>query len=162
MHKEYLEKWLRDAYAMELAAIEMLEKQSNRTDDYPQVQKRVSQHLELSKWQADEVKKCLKDLGTDVSVLKNVTGKLMANIAALTNATNKDEIIKSFIANSSFEHLEIASYRSLIAAAQECDEPTVQATCEQILQQEEEMARWYKDNIQYMTKEFLSHQPVIK
>lgn len=160
MHRKYLEKWLRDAYAMEKAAVEMLEKQVKSLEDYPQVRVKIQQHLDESKWQAEEINRCLEKLGTKPSGFKETLGKIMANMAVMTNATADDHLLKDFIANSAFEHIEIASYRSLIAAAEECGEPQIRLTCEEILVQEEAMAKWCEDQIPSLTQEFLTRHSI--
>ncbi len=158
MHREFLVKWLKDAYAMEKAAIELLEKQAGRLEHYPQLQSKVQDHLRQTEWQAEQVQGCLERLGERPSTIKNVMGKFMTNMAAMTNATANDEVIKDAIAGASFEHLEIASYRSLIGAAEECNEPEIRGACEQILQQEIDMARRLEDHLPVLTGEFLTRE----
>jgi ferritin-like metal-binding protein YciE len=43
---ENLTAWLRDAHAMENQAIEMLEKQANRFEHYPELRAKVRSHLD--------------------------------------------------------------------------------------------------------------------
>jgi ferritin-like metal-binding protein YciE len=160
--RNYLEKWLKDAYAMEKSAIEVLENQTKRLKDYPAARNRVQQHLEESRWQCDEVGRCLQMLGAKPSAVKDTVGKVMGNMAAMTNASAEDETLKNFISNASFEHMEIASYRSLATAAQEYGYPQIEESCRKILQQEEAMASWCEDHIEQATAEFLSrHEAVV-
>ncbi|MBL8013153.1 MAG: ferritin-like domain-containing protein [Candidatus Omnitrophica bacterium] len=157
----YLEKWLRDAYAMEKTAIEILEKQVNQMNDYPEARRRISQHLEETKWQAQKVEDCLKILETSPSALKDTMGKISGTMSALMNSMSEDETLKNFISSCAFENMEVASYRSLVAAAQECGEDQIRLICGQILQQEEEMAQWCTDHIQPATMDFLAHHGVV-
>jgi ferritin-like metal-binding protein YciE len=160
MHRRFLEKWLRDAYAMEKAAIEILEKQVKALNDYPEAQDRVQEHLQETQWQIEQVSKCLGDLNIKPAPAKDVLAKISANVAALTNATAEDRVLKDFISNAAFENMEIASYASLMAAAEECEEPQIRSVCEQILEQEERMAQWCEENIEMLTQEFLTRQEV--
>lgn len=54
-----------------------------------------------------------------------------------------------------FENMEIASYVTLIAAAQQAGDTETQRVCEQILAQEQEMAQWVLDNLPEVTQAFL-------
>ncbi len=159
MHRKYLEQWLRDAYAMEKAAIEILEKQVKSHKEFPECQTKLQEHLEQTKWQAEQVAQCLRKLGTKSSALKEAVGKFMGNMAVMTNAPAEDHVIKDLIADASFEHMEIASYRSLIAAADDCGEQEIKATCQQILHQEEAAAQWIEEHIPQITQQFLSRHP---
>lgn len=157
----YLEKWLRDAYSMEKSAIEILEKQVNKMDDFPEARGRISEHLEETKWQIEKVEDCLKILGTSPSAMKDAMGKISGTMSALMNSMAEDETLKNFISSCAFENLEVASYRSLIAAAEQCGEEQIRMLCGQILQQEEQMAQWCKDNIQPATLSFLAHHEAV-
>lgn len=153
--KETLLEWLRDAHAMEHQAIEILENQANRIENYPELQRKVQKHLEQSRQQAEQVKGCIERLGGDTSSIKKGMGKFMGNVAALTNSAAGDEVVKNGIADYAFEHFEIASYRALIGAADALGEDEIQRVCEDILQQEEAMAQWLEEHLPQVTQDHL-------
>jgi ferritin-like metal-binding protein YciE len=159
-HKNYLEKWLRDAYAMEKAAIEILEKQAKYLREKPAAREKIRDHLEESMWQADEVMRCLAILNVKPSGLKTAFGKATANLSAFINADAEDETLKNLISTAAFEQMEIASYRSLMVAAEEYGHPEIRESCRKILEQEQAMARWCEENIESSTVEFLSRHEV--
>jgi ferritin-like metal-binding protein YciE len=66
-----------------------------------------------------------------------------------------DEVVKGSIMSYVFENLEIASYTSLIAAAELAGDEETKRACEQILPQEIAMARWLLDHIPGVTHAFL-------
>ena len=115
--RDNLTAWLRDAYAMENQAIEILEKQANRLEHYPELRAKVRSHLDESHRQAERVERCLHQLGTDTSGLKTALGKIVGTAQQLSGLFASDEVLKSGIADYAFEHYEIASYKMLIAAA---------------------------------------------
>lgn len=158
--KNMLVKWLRDAHAMEASAESILEKQVKRVEDYPNVHQRISEHLETTRRQQVRIKDCINQLGGDTSTLKELVGKFTGSMQAFSAAGADDEIVKAAISNYSFECLEIASYRSLIAAAEAYGEPEVRRVCEEILGEEEEMADWLENNIGEVTRAFLSKKGV--
>jgi ferritin-like metal-binding protein YciE len=156
--RETLIEWLRDAHAMEHQAIETLERQAERIEHYPELKAKVQNHLEESRWQAEQVKKCLERLGSDSSTIKKGVGKFMGNMSALTNSAAGDEIVKNGIADYAFEHFEIASYRSLVAAADELGQEKVKRVCQEILKQEEHMADWLEDHLPEVTQQYLRRE----
>ena len=124
--RDNLTAWLRDAYAMENQAIEILEKQANRLEHYPELRAKVRSHLDESHLQAERVERCLHQLGTDTSGLKTALGKIVGTAQQLSGLFASDEVLKSGIADYAFEHYEIASYKMLIAAAGEAGEHQVE------------------------------------
>ncbi len=153
---DHIIDWLRDAHAMEKQAIELLEKQAKRTENYPEMQMRVEQHLQESKMQAERLETCLKRYDKDGSSgMKDFLGKLTGNFGAITNAMSDDEVVKNTLGNFAFEHFEIACYRSLIAAAEAVGDTFTADACRENLREEEAMAAWADQNIEAVTRMFL-------
>ncbi|WP_029010710.1 ferritin-like domain-containing protein [Azospirillum halopraeferens] len=153
--KETLIDWLRDAYAMETQAIEMLERQTERLEHYPELLAKVREHKAVTDRQAERVRQCLKHLGTDTSSIKSGIGMLLGNAQSLSGIFAGDEVVKAGIFSYAFEQWEIANYRALIRAAEECGEPEVARLCTENLREEEEMARWLHDQLPEVTTTFL-------
>ena len=67
-----------------------------------------------------------------------------------------DEVMKGSLAGYTFEHMEIASYGILIAAANALGEAEVARVGEENLREEEAMAKWLKDHVPGTTEQFLA------
>lgn len=100
---------LRNAHAMEVQARELMERQSERLGDYPDVQTRVKEHLTETNQQLKRLEQCLKGCGETSSTLKDTAQSVMANTMAMAHAMAGDEILKNTFANNAFEHFEIAA-----------------------------------------------------
>lgn len=155
-HQENMLDWLRDAHAMEQQAEKMLMAQSERLEHYPELKQRIDQHIQETKGQQQLLDGCLARLGASSSTLKDMTGKLMAFGQAVGGSLMSDEVIKGAMAGYVFENLEIATYTVLIAAAKAAGDKQTQEACEQILPQEEAMAKWIKDHLPQLTEAFLA------
>jgi ferritin-like metal-binding protein YciE len=156
--RENLTAWLRDAHAMENQAIEILEKQANRLEHYPELRAKVRSHLEETHRHGERVERCLHQLGTDTSALKTALGKAVGTAQQLSGLFASDEVLKSGIADYAFEHYEIASYKMLIAAAAEAGEDQVGTILEQNLRDEEEMAAWLAQHLPEVTRQYLHRE----
>jgi ferritin-like metal-binding protein YciE len=156
--RDHLISWLRDAHMMENHAIEMLERQVGRLDDYPAFKERVAQHLRESRGQLDRLNECLEALGAGNSTIKSGLGALGGNLQALMNTVATDEVVKGALMSYAFEHFEIASYRILIAAAEDCSEARIAQVCRETLKEEEAMQQWLLDHLDDITKQFLARQ----
>ena len=154
--REWLVQWLRDAHAMEEQAETMLSGQLSRLDSYPELSERIRSHLEETKEQARRLKTCLDGLGEGSSMLKDAGGKLTATAQSISGVFAGDEVMKGSLASYTFEHMEIASYTILIAAANAAGEAEIARVCEQNLREEETMAEWLKSNLPQVTEQFLA------
>jgi ferritin-like metal-binding protein YciE len=149
---------LRNAHAMEAQAVQLLQRQSERLGDYPQLQARVQQHLEETRGQQAQLEALLSRFDTSTSGLKEAALGLVANMQAMFHAATEDEVLKNSFASYAFEHFEQAAYRSLVTMARQAGEPEVERVCGEILRQEEAMANWLRDNLDQVTRDYLRVQ----
>ncbi|RWF23805.1 DUF892 family protein, partial [Mesorhizobium sp.] len=85
---------------------------------------------------------------------------LTAMAQSLSGVFAGDEVMKGSLASYTFEHMEIASYTILIAAANAEGEAQIVRVCEQNLREEEAMAEWLKSNLSQVTEMFLARAAV--
>lgn len=156
--KDTLIDWLRDAYAMESQAVEMLERQADRIKSYPEILAKVQEHIQVSNRQADRLKQSLQRLGSDTSAIKTGIAMLMGNAQSLSGIVVGDEIVKAGVFNYAFEHFEIANYRALIAGAEAVGEPEIARLLQQSLDEELEMAGWLEQRLPQLTKTYLARK----
>jgi ferritin-like metal-binding protein YciE len=138
---------LRNQHAVEHQAIELLERQIGRLENYPEMADRMRQHLEESKQQAARIEDLLAGLNTSHSTLKDMVTSFMGNVAALGHATASDEVVKNTFANYAFEHYEIASYKSLLLVAEVAGQQASTAVLQQSLKEEQSMAQWIEEHL---------------
>ncbi|PLC49070.1 hypothetical protein CR159_15025 [Pollutimonas subterranea] len=148
--------WLRDAHAMEKQAETMLTKTAERLENYPQLRAKLQAHCEETRQQAIMIRECLDRLGDDSSTMKDMAAKAMATAQGLSGMFVSDEVVKATMASYTFEHMEIASYKSLIVAAELAGDTETKRVCEIILPQEEAMAQWLSDHLAEITRQFLA------
>jgi ferritin-like metal-binding protein YciE len=153
-----LMSWLRDAHAMEMQAIQILDNQARRIENYPDLHRRIREHLDETRGQADQLERCIERLGTSTSPLKDSAAAFIGTMQALSGLFVGDEVVKGALASYTFEHLEIASYRSLIAAAEEVGDGETARVCSDILRQEEAMASWLERHLPEVTREYLRRE----
>lgn len=156
--KERLLAWLHDAHGMEVQAEALLKGQANRVAHYPQLKARIEQHIEETRVQAGLLEGCIDRLGGSTSSVKDLSGKLMAMGQTIGGLMAGDEVVKSILSGYTFEHMEIASYKILIAAAQEAGDLRTREVCERILVEEEDMAQWLSDHLGQITRQYLGRE----
>ena len=154
--REWLVQWLRDAHAMEEQAETMLSGQLGRLENYPELSERIRLHIEETKGQAARLRRCLDGFDEGHSTVKDVGGKLMAMAQSWSGMFAGDEVLKGALAGYTFEHMEIASYSILVAAARSLGEAEIARVCEENLREEVAMAEWLQKNIPATTQKFLA------
>lgn len=154
--KENLLDWLRDAHAMEEQAEKMLTSTAERLQNYPELRARIEQHIEETRQQSLQVRACIERLGGDTSAIKDITARMVAMAQGMSGVFVSDEVVKASLASYAFEHMEIASYKALIAAADLCGDTETKRVCELILVEEEAMADWLALRLPTTVREFLT------
>lgn len=148
--------WLNDARAMELGLIQELQGQAKMAeDDFPHVKSRIDEHIAETRRHAELIEGCIERLGGNVSTMKGVTGVVGAGLQSAMAALTGDDLVKASLAGYASEHLEIASYQALIAAANDLGDEETAASCEQILDEELAMSAWLEENLPEVVLHFL-------
>ena len=149
---------LRNAHAMEVQARELMERRSERLDEYPEVKAKVAAHLQETNEQLRRLETCLEAGGESTSSLKDTAQSVMANMMAMAHSVAGDKIPKNTFANYAFENFEIAAYKSLLALCGAAGTPEAKMLLEASLKEEQRMAAWIDANVEKVTMEYLTHQ----
>lgn len=149
---------LKNAHALETQAIQLLRRQLERLENYPEMSQKIEQHAAESEMQQQRLERLLERHGTSHSSLKDFVTGMMGNIATLAHAPMQDEVVKNTFANYAFEHFEIAAYRALIALAEavgaEGDLPSLRES----LAEEERTAEWIGQRIEQVMLEYAERE----
>jgi ferritin-like metal-binding protein YciE len=148
---------LQNAHAMESQAHEILERQVERMDEYPELRDRLRQHLMETKEQLVRLEVCLEDLGSSPATIKDAMLAFGSNVAAMGHAMARDEVLKNTFANSGLEAYEVAAYKSLIAIAQVA-EIRMKTVLEESLREEERMLAWVDKHVEQITLDYVNNE----
>lgn len=146
---------LHNAHAMETQAVQLLTRQVERLEHYPEIEDKLNAHLAESKIQRTRLEEILEAHGEAYSALKEAALGFGGNIAAMAHMPASDEIIKNTLANYMFEHFEIAAYKSLITMAEYLGDAKAVVAAKESLGEEERMAAWFDEHIAPTTATFL-------
>jgi ferritin-like metal-binding protein YciE len=146
---------LRNMHALEMSAIELTERQTERLEHYPEMKARLEQHHRESQEQAQRLEAIMERLDTSASSAKNAVSSVIGNVAAALHAPAQDEVLKNTFANFAFEHQEIAAYTSLLAMAEAVGDSSAVPALRQSLSEEQAMADWIEQRIVSTTRRYL-------
>lgn len=144
--------WLNDAHAMENALVQILEHQVKDAEQYPDVQAMLQMHLDQTRRHADIVEGCVQRLGGSTSSIKSGFASLFGQMQALSTGAAEDEMVKNALADYAAENFEVASYTSLITAAEQVGDMQTATACRQILAEDQAMADWIVQNLPTLTR----------
>jgi ferritin-like metal-binding protein YciE len=147
---------LRNAHAMEAQATELLERQIERLEDYPELKTRLSGHLEETHRQQERIDRILSSLGETASTLKDTAMSLFGNMAAAAHMPASDEVLKNSFASFAFENYETAAYKSLISIAESAGVADAVGPLKQSCAEEEAMASWLDSQLDSVTRKYLN------
>lgn len=146
---------LRNAHALEKEATQLIERQLDRLENYPQVADRLRIHLDETNRQIVRLDEIFDELGESHSTLKDTVMGLMGNMAALGHTMADDEILKNSFASFAFENFEIASYRALIVMAEAGAFAGAVPLLTETLREEQAMATWLEDHLPEVVTTYL-------
>lgn len=146
---------LKNAHALENQALELMNRQVERIENYPDIKAKLEQHIQETHNQIQRLERILESLGESRSVLKDNALSLTGNLAAIAHAFTQDEIVKNSIANFAFENFEIASYKSLIQLAGQTGHYEAEQPLKETLREEEAMASWIDGHLPDVTHTYL-------
>ncbi len=146
---------LKNAHALENQALELMNRQVERIENYPDIKAKLESHIQETHKQIERLESILASLGESRSVLKDNALSLTGNLAAIAHAFTQDEIVKNSIANFAFENFEIASYKSLIQLADETGHRDAAQPLRDTLREEQEMAHWIDGHLAGVTHTYL-------
>ena len=146
---------LRNQHAVETQAVQLLSRQVERLENYPEMEARMRQHIDESKIQAQRIEELLQSMGSSHSSLKDAGMGLVGNMAALAHTVAPDEVLKNTFANYAFEHFEIASYKSLLPLTDASGQSNATTALTQSLREEEDMAQWIDSHLADTTMRFV-------
>lgn len=146
---------LSNAHAMEAQAIELLERQIGRLENYPEMVERMRAHVGESQAQQKRLEEALQSLNESYSSIKDTAMAALGNLMAIGHAPAPDEVIKSSFANYAFEHYEMAAYKALIVLAEATGHSVALSGLRKSLQEEEAMGRWIDEHLRPTTLRFL-------
>lgn len=156
--RQHYATWLRNTHAMEEQAIAMLNGQLQRLENYPDLSERIRQHLVETEGQAAALKEILESRDLANSMVKDAMGKVMATGQAVSGLFVDDEVIKGSMASYAFEHVEIAAYQTLIAAAEYLGDSSALPIYRRILDEEIAMADWLSQHLAPTVAMFLARE----
>jgi ferritin-like metal-binding protein YciE len=145
-----LNQWLRDAHAMEIEVASLLETQSRRMQDHPDLKTRFELHLRETQAQRQKLEPHLER-----------NPRLVAQSAKSASddadePMDRDELLK-FVTNFYVsKYREIAAYRVLLSAAEAVEDSEVAELCEEMLWIEDAMAAWLRVKLPELVRDCLT------
>ena len=149
---------LQNAHAVEKEAIQLMNRQLERFENYPEISDLLRTHLRETEEQVRRLDEMLHTFGEDRSLLKDMATQFMANMAAAGHMPMADEVLKNTFANHAFENFEIASYKSLIAMAEAAGHQKFIPALQETLREEEKTAQAIYDSIETITLKYLTRE----
>jgi ferritin-like metal-binding protein YciE len=146
---------LRNAHALEKQVVAVLKSQLGLLADYPELHARIAQHIVESRQQANRLQTALVACGSSTSMVKDALLSVMGLGQSSVQGLSSDAVLKAIVADMMTEHLEIATYKTLIVLAEMAGRSEICAALEVSLKEEEAMADWFDQNLDQITRRFI-------
>ena len=145
---------LQNAHAVEQQALQVMNRQVERLENYPEVEQLLRRHIQETEQQRQRLEEVMNQLSESPSTIKEAVMGFVGNMAAIAHAVAPDEIIKNMLANHALENYEIAAYKSLLIMGEAAGFNNLSGL-KQSLQEEETMARSVADLVEPVTRKYI-------
>lgn len=146
---------LKNTHALEMQALQIMERQVERLERYPEMEAALRRHIEETHGQRTRLEEVLQSLGDSPSTIKEGVLGLVGNLMALGHTPAQDEILKNTYANHAFENFEIAAYESLLTISEVAGQSGHLSAFQQSLREEQAMAQTVRELITPTTRRYL-------
>lgn len=146
---------LKNTHALELQALQIMERQVERLERYPDMEAALRRHITETHGQRDRLDEALAAMSESPSALKEGVLGFVGNMAALAHAPAQDEILKNAFANRAFENYEAAAYDALITLAEAAGQGARLPAFEMSLKEELAMAQKMADLVRPTTRRYV-------
>ncbi|GAB6843945.1 ferritin-like metal-binding protein YciE [Methylorubrum rhodinum] len=146
---------LKNTHAIEMQALQIMERQVERLEHYPEMEAALRRHIEETHGQRTRLEEALQSLGDSPSALKEGFLGFVGNMMALGHTPAQDEILKNSYANHAFENFEIAAYESLLTIGEVAGQSGHLSAFQQSLSEEQAMAQTVRELIKPTTRRYL-------
>jgi len=153
---DFLVAWLKDAHAMEVALIPVLENHARDAKAYPNVHARLMQHAQETRRHAEMIQDALARWDEKPSAVKEAVGNVTGMMQSIMTGAFQDEMLKNALSDFAAENFEIACYNALIIAAETLGDDDTAELAQEILEDEEDMAAWLDENLALTVQEALA------
>ncbi|MET0367326.1 MAG: ferritin-like domain-containing protein [Methylobacterium sp.] len=153
--KEIYVTALKNTHALEMQALQIMERQVERLERYPEMTDALRKHIDETHGQRRRLEEALHSLDETPSAIKEGFLGFVGNMMALGHTPAQDEILKNTYANHAFENFEIAAYTSLLAIGDAAGLSAHRAGLTQSLDEEKAMAQRVHDLIVPTTQRYV-------
>jgi ferritin-like metal-binding protein YciE len=145
-----LNQWLSDAHAMEIEVASLLETQSRRMHDHPDLKTRFELHLRETQAQRQKLEPYLERNP------RVVAQSAKSDSGDADEPMDRDELLKFATNFYVSKYREIAAYRVLLSAAEAVEDSEVAELCEEMLWIEDAMAAWLRVKLPELVRDCLT------
>lgn len=156
--QKMLIKWLNDSVAMEREVTRLLEDHVKEAKDYPILQSKLKEHLEITRQHEKRMKEWVKKVGGEVSKVEVGMAEVKGRIIGFQGALTKDKVLNNAMSAYATEQLEMGAYTAVIAGAYELNEQELAKEGEAIMAEEQEMARWLGERLGELAVEVMKKE----
>lgn len=153
--RERLAEWLRDAYAAEEQAQSLFSRTAKQVDASAGFAQALDQQAARSEQHAQQIKVCLERLDESPSLIKTVTGQVVALAQSISGYVVDDEPVKAVLATATFAHMQIVSFDILDVAAHAATEPGIAEICASIREDKVQFSKWLEGQVADVTRGYL-------
>lgn len=146
---------LKNSHAAAREGRTMVEAQTKRLENYPDIRERLELHLREKDDQLQRLESILDGMGESRSALKDKAMSIMAGLGNMANSAAGDEVLKGSMALLGLAKVEAAGYETLLLFGEAAGATKALRPLQQSLSEERAIACFVEDNLRATGMRFL-------
>lgn len=147
--KDYLAEWLADAYGMETSLYNHMTYDLTKVTGHGEIEDKLQEFLDMGVRHLNALDERITALdGETSSTNRGGIAEFMGLMQHAWYASSDMQLVKKYVATYAAARFEVATYSAIVSAARELGDDETANLCQQLLHDDDEMARWLMNHMQ--------------
>ena len=147
---------LKNTHAMAAESKQVLHRQLDRFERYPDVQSFIQTRSHNVAAQIERLETVLGAMSEKSSALKELVTSAVGNAAMIGHGATGDEVLKDYFVDTAFAGMAVACYQSLFAIAEAAGETAAVSSLQTSLDEEKQAFEWLTSNVASTSRSYVS------
>ena len=146
---------LKNTHAMTSESKQVVDRQLDRFERYPEVQSFLRTRSQTLSSQGQRLETVLNAMSEKTSALKELVTSAVGHAAMIGHGATGDEVLKDYFVNTSFAGMAIACYQSLFVIAETAGEAAAVTSLQPSLDEEKQAFDWLTSNVAQTSRSYV-------
>ena len=148
---------LKNTHAMATEAKQVVDRQLDRFDRYPEVKSFLQTRSQTLLTQSHRIETVLNTMSEKTSGLKELVTSAVGNAAMIGHGATGDQVLKDYFVDTAFAGMAVACYESLFIIAETTGEAETVGALQASFEEEKQAFDWLTSHVAATSRTYVTH-----